>query len=700
MKKKTDFYSVVIIFLLSLFALSVASTDRWNAVDRFSYDLMKDANFIVHDTKPFRYQSGLHVRHNLDGHLAFQCQGQYDDSFDRQFTLIENDNKVIYTWLQRPKIQEGALYFDLHVNESIPVGQYTLNVSNPCNKESHNMFHLCTVNVMFNPRSFHSSERVRRQETNNDLADEYINNDNGYIWIWSTAIPWNYAVSSQVVTDSKNKLTQMMSETERSNKVLYSRALTRLIGNNVLHGRWNGNYHGGVDPTQWVGSKDILERWLQSGRRVRYAQCWVFAAILTTILRASGIPARTVTNYNSHHDRGLTDDGTAVLRQYDNIIQEDEATWNFHVWSEAWLERPDLGEPADWNAVDATPQEPSPLDPSAPYQAGPAYVPYIQSDMRSADYDTYFILAEVNARKYCNVTRKLLPTDTGYEVVTKLPGKQRDTYNYNKPEVITNSYKIPSESKRASDSITPVLPPPYTGCERDEGLRIASTPISPRVGDNFVITITEGNVSLADIVIRMELMNYMGESLGIIDTFTGLRELNVTESDYSSYLGNSSIFRFTVGEYHNESESEFLFHDAIRIRLEYNPLEVEAMKDTNSSDGTITLILTYTNPLSIPMTGVIMNIASPNNAYLRMEQPDIPARSFFVSNISVDCGDNEDNDIMIPISLDSEVTQSVYGTGWSSCRKEQPPTDGGFRLSEISVLQVIFVILLASLCLY
>ena len=56
----------------------------------------------------------------------------------------------------------------------------------------------------------------------------------------------------------------------------------------------------------------------------------MFAAILTSILHASGIPAHPVTNYGNHHDRGLTDDRRAVSRQYDNIVQADESTWNFH----------------------------------------------------------------------------------------------------------------------------------------------------------------------------------------------------------------------------------------------------------------------------------------------------------------------------------------------------------------------------------
>ena len=233
--------------------------------------------------------------------------------------------------------------------------------------------------------------------------------------------------------------------------------------------------------------------------------------------------------------------------------------------------------------MDATRQEPSPLAPGEPYRAGPAYVPYIRGDRRSANYDTYFILAEVNAKKICPVTGKPLPTAIGTFVVTKKPGMERRLYNYNNPEFITRNYKIVT-SKRAADEAEPLFPPSYTGCEREGGMRIASIPASPSVGESFVITVTEPNVSVEHIAIRMELMNYMGESLGFINTFSGIEELNVTELDYLPYLRNSSTFRFTVGTY-NESDY-FEFHDALRIRLQYKELEVETNKPPNSTNIT------------------------------------------------------------------------------------------------------------------
>ena len=343
-------------------------------------------------------------------------------------------------------------------------------------------------------------------------------------------------------------------------------------------------------------------------------------------------------------------------------MQADETPWNFHVWSEAWLVRPDLGQPAEWYVVDATPQEPSPLQLGQPYHTGPAYVLYIQSNRRDADYDNYFVLAEVNARQVCPITGNLLPSNNiGYAVATKRPGMDRSFYNYYIYDDLSRSYKISSISKRqASDS--PSLPPPYVGCEREGGMRINSTPPSPRVGENFIITVSEGNVSVEDIVIRMELRNYMGESLGIIRNFTGTRRLDVMETDYLPYLDSSSIFRFSVSEY-NLSQG-FVFHDDLRIRLEYSAIEVDAINNS----GRITMMLTYTNPLSVPMTGVIVNITGPDNDdYLMLKQPDIPANSRFTATITVPCGNNTDSAVMIPISLDSDETESVYGTGWSSC---------------------------------
>ena len=81
----------------------------------------------------------------------------------------------------------------------------------------------------------------------------------------------------------------------------------------------------------------------------------------------------------------------------------------------------------------------------------------------------------------------------------------------------------------------------------------------------------------------------------------------------------------------------------------------------------------------------------PFNEYMMMEQSDIPASGRFTTTISVQCGDNDDSDVMIPVSLDSGETQSVYGAGWSSC--SDGSSNGGITLSEISSLQMMLFLL-------
>lgn len=51
----------------------------------------------------------------------------------------------------------------------------------------------------------------------------------------------------------------------------------------ILEGKWQGSYKGGVKPTEWSNSADILHCWVSSNfSPVRYGQCWVFACVLCT----------------------------------------------------------------------------------------------------------------------------------------------------------------------------------------------------------------------------------------------------------------------------------------------------------------------------------------------------------------------------------------------------------------------------------
>lgn len=80
------------------------------------------------------------------------------------------------------------------------------------------------------------------------------------------------------------------------------------------------------------------------------------------------------------------------------IMEElnSDSVWNFHVWNEVWMQRPDLGRDyGGWQAVDSTPQELS----GDMYRVGPASLFAVKQGEVLRPYDCSFLYAEVNADK-------------------------------------------------------------------------------------------------------------------------------------------------------------------------------------------------------------------------------------------------------------------------------------------------------------
>ena len=132
----------------------------------------------------------------------------------------------------------------------------------------------------------------------------------------------------------------------RANPVKVVRAIAAMVNshddNGLLVGNWSGNYNDGNAPWQWTGSSAIFEQYLKSnGVPVKFGQCWVFAGTATTMCRALGIPARTVSAFVSAHD---TDDSLSVDKFFSKTGESisdvnSDSIWNFHVWTDAWMAR-------------------------------------------------------------------------------------------------------------------------------------------------------------------------------------------------------------------------------------------------------------------------------------------------------------------------------------------------------------------------
>uniref|UniRef100_A0A8C6WHZ5 protein-glutamine gamma-glutamyltransferase n=1 Tax=Neogobius melanostomus TaxID=47308 RepID=A0A8C6WHZ5_9GOBI len=295
---------------------------------------------------------------------------------------------------------------------------------------------------------------------NEEKIQEYVLNERGVIFKGSgnyiSPMFWDYGqfeddmveIALTLLYVSPEHLTNpMKDEAARYNPIYVSRIISRMINSDedrgVLKGQWEGPYIGGMSPTHWSGSYPILKRWYNIGcHPVKFGQCWVFAGVMCSVMRALGIPCRVITNYESAHDcdKNLTIDVYHADWGVKEIPSPD-SIWTFHVWCEGWMKRPDLSPEFDgWQVLDPTPQELS----GGVHRCGPAPVKAILNGNTDLDYDVPFVFAEVNAdcNDYlvwimCNGSKKTISTDSrrvGQNISTKSVGS-------NKRWDITSHYK-------------------------------------------------------------------------------------------------------------------------------------------------------------------------------------------------------------------------------------------------------------------
>lgn len=186
-----------------------------------------------------------------------------------------------------------------------------------------------------------------------------------------------------------------------------ARVLSCAISNFGLIGNWSGNFEGGEKPSSWNGSVKILTQAFETGEAVKFGQCWVFSGVTTACCRALGIPARSVTCFDSAHDTDVTMTIDKYITSTNDHVDdmESDSVWNFHVWNELWMKRPDINpkksrnplkENIDydgWQVIDATPQEES----FGRMQCGPAPVKAIKAGRIDAGNESAFVFGEVNA---------------------------------------------------------------------------------------------------------------------------------------------------------------------------------------------------------------------------------------------------------------------------------------------------------------
>ncbi|XP_054638083.1 protein-glutamine gamma-glutamyltransferase 2-like, partial [Dunckerocampus dactyliophorus] len=339
---------------------------------------LKDVTFIV--------QTGPLPRRESDTSVSFPLsESTVDTEWSASATHESTGNKVSVTIVSSPNAPIGLYSLTVdHQGRKTTLGQFTLLFNAWCPKDAVYM----------------------RSETK---RQEYVLSQHGQIYRGThkriKGIPWNFGQFEAGILDICLKILhdnpKYVSDADqdcsaRRNPIYVTRVLSAMINSNddsgVLVGEWY-DFSGGVHPGLWVGSGDILRQWVESGP-VRYGQCWVFAAVGCAVSRALGIPCRVVTNFGSAHDSNAN---LTIENHYDEDgkrISDGDSVWNFHVWVDSWMTRPDLGEEFDgWQASDPTPQEKS----DGVYCCGPASLRAIKEGELTKKYDAPFIFAEVNA---------------------------------------------------------------------------------------------------------------------------------------------------------------------------------------------------------------------------------------------------------------------------------------------------------------
>lgn len=282
---------------------------------------------------------------------------------------------------------------------------------------------------------------------------EYVLNDKGRIYRGTTkqisAKPWNFGQFEDFMLDCVMDLLELseLSYRVRGNPVNVCRKISAVTNapddGGVLVGNWSGDYAGGTSPLAWVGSVAILEQYHRTKAPVQFGQCWVFSGVVTTLCRCIGIPARSVTNFASAHDcdGSITIDDHWTPEGKPLAELNSDSVWNFHVWNDVWMARPDLPSGfGGWQAIDATPQETS----DGIYCAGPASLEALKNGLVHLPYDGPFIFAEVNADRIHwiqlpdgNWTNAKEEHKVGKFLSTKTPGSSTRmdvTYMYKFPE--------------------------------------------------------------------------------------------------------------------------------------------------------------------------------------------------------------------------------------------------------------------------
>uniref|UniRef100_A0A336LKB0 protein-glutamine gamma-glutamyltransferase n=1 Tax=Culicoides sonorensis TaxID=179676 RepID=A0A336LKB0_CULSO len=473
-------------------------------------------------------------------------------------------------------------------------------------------------------------------------------------------VPWHLGQFQRDILDCAMLVISQIANVSSGNRgdpVKVARALSAAVNynddNGIVVGSWEDKYPDGISPTKWTSSVEIMQKYWKKRKPVKYGQCWIFAGVLATAARALGLPSRIVTNYNSAHDRHASLTVDVFVDEDGNRISldRDDSVWNYHVWTEVWMDRPDLevgpmGGYGGWQAVDATPQEQS----DNQYRCGPASVLAVKLGEIQKPYDHNFLYAEVNADKvywlYSGPTQplKLLKKDTyaiGHFISTKAVGEYRR-------EDITNSYKYSEKSTEERDVFLKALRKTSHQFSRyylNEEFNEVSFDFELRddikIGESFSVILRIKNRSLETTHevsggLTVETVTYTGKmndrvkALKFLEEIepksTKLVKLDVSFDEYYHKLLPQSAFEISCFVKVRGTDYDYYATDDFRVRKPDIKISFEG--DPPISQTPVTVVVRLLNPLPLPLHKGVFHIEAPGfEKPLILKMPEIPVKA-------------------------------------------------------------------------
>lgn len=125
------------------------------------------------------------------------------------------------------------------------------------------------------------------------MREETVLNDSGIIWRGTSKslkpVIWKFDQFEKQVLECSLYLVRYVGKirgTDRADPVATARVLAGVVNSadegGAVMGNWSNDFTGGTAPTEWLGSKKILQEFYRTKKPVKYGQCWVFSGVLAT----------------------------------------------------------------------------------------------------------------------------------------------------------------------------------------------------------------------------------------------------------------------------------------------------------------------------------------------------------------------------------------------------------------------------------